>query len=437
VIKALRSPGSTLKPFLYALGMEKGLLTPKTILIDVPYDDEGFTPENYTGNFSGAVTAESALRQSLNVPMIRLLKEIGVPEFTDFLVRGHFSSLERQKEKLGLSMIVGGCGVTLEELTTAYAALANGGRWAPIQFEDATDDAPQERTIFSSSTAFMITEILAGLNRPDLPNNFESSKTFPKIAFKTGTSYGRRDAWSVGYSAEYTVGIWMGNETNRGHSNLIARKTAVPLLLDIFNAISKPNQKIIMPQPEDVKMRQVCTLSGKVPGPHCEHAVDDLYSFSQSSDAVCDLEREYMVSLDGAVSYCPSCVGSQAYLPISIPDYPSELIGYWVKNGVAVVQPPPHNPNCTRLFSGTGPKISSPSGEETYFITSEHQTIPLHASVGVDARELAWYYDEEFIGRKKADEKLFVEMKNGSHTVICRDDKGRKSTVSFIVKKAL
>ena len=313
-VRALRSPGSTLKPFLYAMLMDAGSLTPKSKLLDVPYDAEGFTAENYDGTYSGPVFADDALRRSLNVPMVRLLKQAGTTPFVQFVVNAGITSLQEQKQKLGLSMILGGCGVTLEELTAAYAAFPNSGGYAPPRyFREGWPDKAGARQVFSPAAAFMVTSILTGLNRPDLPSGFESSVSLPAIAFKTGTSYGRRDAWSVGYTARYTVGVWMGNADNTGNPDLMGGKTAAPLLFDILTTIGRTGDKQIVPLPEDVSLREVCTESGKDPSPRCAHRIEDFYSLSRTSRTPCDMCREYLVSQDGSLSYCPSCVGTHAY----------------------------------------------------------------------------------------------------------------------------
>jgi penicillin-binding protein 1C len=432
-IQALRSPGSTLKPFLYALQMDNGTLTPKTRLLDVPYDAEGYSAENYDGTYSGYVFADDALRKSLNVPMVRLLKNTGLTSFATILHNLGFQSLEPQQEKLGLSMILGGCGVRLEELTMAYAALANGGMYAPPQYFNDTSTVQRTR-IFSEAAAYMITEILASVDRPDLPNNFESAFNLPAIAFKTGTSYGRRDAWSIGYSAEYTVGIWIGNVTNKGNPDLVGSKSAAPLLVDIFNSISHINQKTIMSMPADINTRDVCAESGKLPTPRCKHIITDYYSISHTLSKFCDVDNEYLISVDRSKQYCASCVGNHNYRTVTYQDYPKELLNYWKKTGKRYTLAPPHNLACQRIFSGEGPKIMSPTNTMTYLLTSDDQQVAFQASSGVDVQEQCWYLNNQFLGRIKAGAKIFKALTTGRYTASCLDDKGRLSSVTIIVK---
>ena len=432
-VQAMRSPGSTLKPFLYALLMDRGVLTPKTRLLDVPYDAEGYTAENYDGTFSGFVYADEALQRSLNVPMVRLLKNIGLSEFVPFCKNLGLTSIEIEQPKLGLSMILGGCGVTLEELTTAYTTFPNSGTSARPRFILDTSSVQRKR-VFSDGAAFMVTEILSDVRRPDMPANIDAAMHLPRIAFKTGTSYGRRDAWALGYTAEYTIGVWIGNVTNKGVADLVASKTAVPLLIDLFRSVSKTNQKSILAMPPEINTRDVCAESGKIPTPRCTHTIEDYYSMTSTIPLMCDIDNEYLVSLDGKKTYCMSCLGSNNYRLQTIRDYPKELLNYWKRTGKPFILPPPHNPACARIFAGEGPKILSPTNGMTYLTVSDDDKITLHATSEIDVRSQCWYLNSHFLGRVRTGETLFKALAAGQYTISCLDDKGRMSSVTINVK---
>jgi penicillin-binding protein 1C len=434
-IRALRSPGSTLKPFLYALEMEKGLLTPHTMLLDTPYDAEGFYAENYDGTYSGMVYATDALQRSLNVPMVRLLKKTGLTEFLDQLGAMGFGSLSDQRPRLGLSMILGGCGVTLEELAAAYATFPNGGIYRPLRFVHGTPvDSIPDRRVFSNGTAYMVTDILSGLERPDLPNNFESSITLPKVAFKTGTSYGRRDAWSMGYSAEYTVGVWIGNVSNRGNPELVGSKSAAPLLVDVFTAVTRTPTRDILPAPRDLRIRKVCALSGLPPSPQCTRLIDDYATATTLQSRVCDVCREVLLSPDHKTSYCSSCLGNHSYVAVTMVQYAPELLHFWNRIGVHNTVIPPHNPECATIAAGEGPKIVSPTDRMTYYLDARAGGLPLQAGSGSDVHEHRWYLDSTFLGTRKPGDKLFVNIAAGEHTVACLDDRGRMSSVRVTIR---
>lgn len=436
-VKAIRSPGSTLKPFLYIMQMERGELTPKTKLLDVPYDSEGFYAENYDGDYSGFIYADDALRRSLNVPMIRILRETGVGEFSDYLDKFGFYSLRWQHDKLGLSLILGGCGITLEELTHAYSSLPNAGTLKNLSYVKLNDGKPKEKKVFSESTAFMITEILSGLNRPDLPNNFENAVHARKIAYKTGTSYGRRDAWSVGYTSEYTIGVWIGDAKGKGNPELSGAKAAAPVLFDIINAINHTSQREIIPQPPDIEIRKVCAESGKLPGKYCGNLIEDYYAIDKSSNQLCDIHKEFYVSLDESCFYCTTCLEDHRHNTKVYEDYPAELLTYWNVIGKYYNGAPAHYAHCPRLFNGDGPKIESPSDNMTYYITDIKQSISLSASAGIEVKRFSWYIDDEFYKNTAAGEKIFVHFQEGRRKVSCVDDKGRMSSVKFSIKIVL
>ncbi len=434
-VRAIRSPGSAMKPFLYALEMDNGRLTPKTRLLDVPYDMDGFVVENFDRTFSGWIYADEALRRSLNTPMIRMLRTAGVQKFLDFMSTIGFASLQQQRDRVGLSLIVGGCGITLEEITAAFAAFPNRGYYVKPTFVRIRDpNAAKPVQAFSASSAFMVTDILSGIDRPDLPNNFESSMNLPRVAFKTGTSSGKRDAWCIGYTSEYTVGVWIGNVSNEGVPELVGSKSATPLLIDIFNSISTTNQKAIVPCPPDVQTRFVCANSGLLPTQLCERLIPDFYSVQHTLNTVCSIDKEFLVSPDGKVCYCASCLGDRKYVVKNFQDYPSELLSYWRRSGKKYHSVPPHEPSCDRVFAGEGPKILTPLSGMTYYIVSKDQAIPLQASSGGDVHEQRWYLDEQYLGSKKAGEKLFLAIRSGKHTITCLDDKGRMSAVAITVK---
>src|SRR5690606_22997211 len=216
----------------------------------IPVNYEGYAPENYDKVFNGYITAEYALEHSLNIPAVKGLRMIGHEKFIERLSTAQFRQIQKDRRKLGLSMILGGCGASLEELTGLFAAFAHEGRYQPLRFlEDA--DLPPARKLISPAAAYMITEILSKVNRPDFPLNWSATEHMPRIAWKTGTSYGRRDAWSIGYNKNYTVGVWAGNFSGAGVADLSGANIATPLLFRIFNTIDYDNDRAWFTQPDD------------------------------------------------------------------------------------------------------------------------------------------------------------------------------------------
>ncbi|MBD0278929.1 MAG: penicillin-binding protein 1C, partial [Flavisolibacter sp.] len=233
---AIRQPGSTLKPLLYGLCIDEGLLTPKMVINDVPVNYQGYAPENYDQKFNGSVTVEYALEHSLNIPSVKSLKQLGKEKLIDKLIAADFRQIQKDQRKLGLSLILGGCGTTLEQLTGLFAAFAREGTYSPLLFTQ-NETKRKKVPLLSPTACYLITDILSKINRPDFPLNWQATERMPKMAWKTGTSYGRKDAWSIGYNKHYTVGVWVGNFSAQGVPELSGANTATPLLFKIFNTI--------------------------------------------------------------------------------------------------------------------------------------------------------------------------------------------------------
>ncbi len=306
-VTALRSPGSALKPVLYALAFDQGLISPKMVITDVPSNFSGYRPENYDENYRGRVTVEQALALSLNVPAVNLLDKTGNEIFLSTLAKGGFRWISQNRKKLGLSVVLGGCGATLEELTALYTAFANDGIYRPLRYLKSGME-PETDTLCSAGAAYMITEILTGLKRPDLPGQYQASADLPRIAWKTGTSYGRRDGWAIGYNREYTVGVWTGNFPGNGIPELNGADCAVPLLFNIFRAISPVNQAGWFAPPGELDFRLVCSESGMPPDTFCHQVVMDYFLPGISPSVRCNHVQKYYVNGGGTMCYCRNCL---------------------------------------------------------------------------------------------------------------------------------
>ncbi|TPG72373.1 penicillin-binding protein 1C [Hymenobacter nivis] len=451
-VRAVRSPGSTLKPLLYGLAFDRGLATPKVQLPDVPTDFNGFRPENFDKNCQGEVTVERALVYSLNIPAVRLLADLGVPAFTDKLRQAGFRTVARAAPRLGLSTVLGGCGATLEELTGLYAALADGGQYAPLrltaggprtggEIPEATKKGtgPSETPLLSPAAAFLVTDILAQRTRPDLPLGYENSLRLPKIAWKTGTSYGRRDAWSLGYNRDYTIGVWVGNFSGQGSPALTGADVATPLLFDLFNALAYNSPNHWVAPPSTLDFRLVCAESGLVPGEHCAHQILDYYLPGQSSARRCEHVKEVFVSADGALSYCRACVPPGGYRRQLFANPLPEVLAYRAAQGLPAPRLPPHNPAC-RLVRGADDgtaaplAITSPLPHAEYLLNrGEQQQLLLSCAAGPEVRQVFWYVNDRFLRAAGAAERVFFRPSPGPVKVSCADDHGRNVDVQLLV----
>jgi penicillin-binding protein 1C len=430
---APRSPGSTLKPFVYALALERGLITPAHYVEDVPVLFSGYSPENYDSTYSGLVSAQEALQRSLNVPAVNLLAALGGEALYELLKKAGFTTLTPVNH-YGLSMVLGGCEVNLLELTNLYAALAGGGKKYPVQTRLDRGNSPP-LTLFSPGVAYIITEILTEVRRPDLPTCWEFT-TLPKVAWKTGTSYGHKDAWSIGYNPRYTVGVWVGNFSGEGRAGLSGAEMAAPLLFAIFAQLNSDTTVSWFTPPVTVKKRAVCAVSGQTPGPFCTPLRTDYYLTDCSPEVECTFHQTYL--LDPATGYrlpphyysAARVTAEQVYL-----QYPPRVAAWLEANGQPVETLPPLLPEWQKILPGGAPVVRSPSADYIYQIRRgiplEYQKICLEAAAGNDVRQLYWFIDGEFYGQTKPGERLFYLPEPGRHRVICQDDRGRSAEVKL------
>ncbi|MBX0292247.1 penicillin-binding protein 1C [Hymenobacter sp. HSC-4F20] len=438
-VVAVRSPGSTLKPFLYALALDRGLVTPKLLLPDVPTNFQGYRPENFDKHCNGEVTLERALAYSLNIPAVRVLNQLGVPTFTDKLRQAGFQNVTRNRARLGLSSILGGCGATLEELTNLYVTLADGGQHTALHLTSSPERKPPgEATtaLVSPAAAFLTTDILSQLTRPDLPLNAASSMRLPKVAWKTGTSYGRRDAWSIGYNRQYTIGVWVGNFSGQGSPALTGSDVATPLLFDLFNALAynSPNDWFVPPATLDFRL--VCAESGLVPGENCPNQIIDYFLPNRSSGQRCQHQREVLVSADGSFTYCRACAPAAGYRRELYPNLLPEVAAYKEAQGIPYRRLPPHNPQCQLVRGGAerAPSITSPTANTEYVLNArEQQQLLLSCTTDSEVRQVHWYVNDRFVRTAAATERVFIRPPAGQLKISCADDHGRNADVVVTV----
>ncbi|KAA9332162.1 penicillin-binding protein 1C [Hymenobacter busanensis] len=438
-IRAVRSPGSTLKPFLYAVALDRGLVTPKRVLPDVPTNFGGFRPENFDKRCNGEVTLERALCYSLNIPAVHMLEQVGVGTFTSQLSRAGFRTVGRQAPQLGLSTILGGCGATLEELVGLYATLANHGRYQPLRW---TQNAPQSKPVqlVSASSAYLITDILSQLVRPDLPVGFENSLRLPRVSWKTGTSYGRRDAWSIGYNGHYTIGVWLGNFGGEGAPALTGTDVATPLLFDLFNALSYNDSGEWFAPPAGLDFRLVCSVSGQVPGPNCPDQVMDYFLPGISDVRRCEHQQEVFVSADGRVSYCRVCLPEAGYRRVLYPNFTPEVLAFKAAQGLPHAVRPPHNPACALVRADDAPdqapRILSPTPNAEYVLDQrDSEKLQLRCAAANDVRQVYWYANDQFVRASGPTEPVFIRPGIGPLKISCADDHGRNTNVQVLVER--
>jgi penicillin-binding protein 1C len=432
-ITAIRSPGSTLKAALYAYAFDDGILTPQMKFADIPTDFRGYQPENYDLKFYGNVSTEFALVNSLNIPAVKLLEQVGLNNFINLLEGCGFNQIQKQKSKLGLSMILGGCGTNLQELSRLFSSFASKGKLYSLNFI-LDDEKIKGEQIFSEASSYLVANILSGTSRSDIANLSNYSK-LPKFAWKTGTSYGKRDAWAIGFNPNYTIGVWMGNFNGVGSPNLSGAEVAVPLLFDLFNAIDYNSDVKWFETPEELITREVCSESGLIPTNYCMNIIHDFAIKDQSHNDACNIHKPVYVNLDESIQYCTGCLPPSDYKKIAYTVYEPELSVWLSQNKYEYQKPPQHNPNCTEKFTEGGPKILSPSEDYEYFLEkNSNQEILLLAASDSRVKIYYWYVNDKFIRKSKPGEKVFFIPNAKELNITCLDDNGRDGRVKVSIK---
>lgn len=431
--KAIRQPGSTLKPLVYGLAIDGGLLTPKTILMDVATNYDGYAPENFDRQFNGPVSMEYALDHSLNIPAVRTLARIGKDALIEALAGIGFEQIRRDRKKLGLSMALGGCGTNLEEMVGLYSSFARAGVYRAPSFHEADTNKIAKR-VLSAPAAFMINQVLSKVNRPDFPLSWQSTEKMPKIAWKTGTSYGRRDAWSIGYNQNYTIGVWVGNFSGVGAAGLSGAETATPLLFRLFNTIDYDADKDWFSQPEECGIRKVCSETGLPPGDYCESTISDYFIPLVSANRNCEHSREIPVSADGKYSYCMQCLPASGYKKERYRLLDAALLRWMDERKIAYRKIPPHNPDCEQVFRAGAPAILSPRNGAEYLLERKNpEPLMLQCQAATDVVRVHWYINDRYYKSAAATERIFFIPESGPVKISCTDDKGRNRTIRINV----
>jgi len=432
-VLALRSPGSTLKPFLYALAFDGGELVPDSWMLDVPRDYAGYVPENYDGRYHGRVTAREALVRSLNVPAVALLARVGLPRFLDLLRRGGLESLDRPAGSYGLPLVLGAAEVTLADLANLYASLAEGGVHRPLAMFEGEGRGPDQR-LLSRAAVGHVTAVLTELERPDLPGSWELTREAPAVAWKTGTSYGHRDAWAVGFTRDFTVGVWVGNFDGEAVEGISGARDAAPLLFDLMRAVDPGGRAPELSQP--VPRLRVCAESHQRPTPWCPKTVQVPYLPGRTRLSSCSFHRRVFVDRETGEWLSGDCVGRRPMAAKVLTIHPAELVAWWRARGRPVPELPPPAPGCRGAGGlGEAPRIVSPDTATPYRIRTSapesYQRLPLIAR---GSGRLFWFQDGVLVASGEPDAQRFLRLEPGRHRLVVVDRAGRVDRVEYVVE---
>lgn len=434
-----RSPGSTLKPFVYALAMDQGLITPLTLLKDTPHSFGGYNPENYDRDFAGPIRAEDALARSRNIPAVELTSRLSHPTLYEFL-KSSGVELPRDEKYYGLSLPLGGAEVTMQELVRMYAMLANNGRLKPL-YHTRPHDYPAGTRLLSPEACFLTLEMLGKVPHPSQGGGSGDVQVF----WKTGTSNGFRDAWSVSVFDHYVLAVWVGNFDGSANPAFIGRTCAGPLLFQILDAMRASGYVHAVahepPPGANLKRVEFCAVSGELATPACKHRITGWFIPGISPIASCDVHREVLVDdetgLRVAVDDGTRKVHTEIY-----EFWPTDLLELFRKAGLPRQQPPPFPPGADieqSARSGKGPVIVSPRNDATYSIRAgddASRALSLRVEADADARTIYWFVDKAFVGSASAREAVSWRPQAGSHNIVALDDSGRSGSCTITVESS-
>lgn len=428
---AKRSPGSTLKPFVYALAMDQGLIHPMTMLKDSPRRYAGFTPENFDQEFLGPVFARDALILSRNVPAADLQARLDSPDLYELLQSAGVEGLQG-RAYYGLALSLGGAELTMLELLKLYAALPNGGALKHIRF--LREGPVEEGTkIITPEAAYLTLDILSDNpppNRPDLVGQVEDGL---EVAWKTGTSFAFRDSWAIGISGPYVIAVWIGNFDGSGNPEFIGRKAAGPLLFELFRTLSRDEEWTatgsLNPGLLNLKKVSVCSVSGDLPNQYCPHTTETWFIPGVSPIKMSQLHRAIPINPLTGLRACwhqPGKTELQVY-----EFWPSDLHRIYQQAGISLKTPPGYEDDCDIEnidSSGSPPTITSPVWGLQYSLRSDLQgeeRIPFSAVVEGDVKHIYWFVNDRFVGKAAAGENLYWRPQSGQYAVRAVDDHGR------------
>lgn len=437
-INAPRSSGSILKPMLYAESLSAGLITPKTLLLDMPSKFGGFSPKNFTGNFDGLIPADLALSRSLNIPMVHLLNRYGLSRFHSDLRDMGFTTLNKSASHYGLSLILGGAEVNLHDLARNYMRMGQWlqyGRTTALSFVP-TEDHPSADADFplDKGSIFATFEAMTEVNRPDEENNWKYFSSSQKIAWKTGTSFGFRDAWALGITPDYVVAVWMGNADGEGRPGLTGIQAAAPLLFELFSHLPKSKSWFDRPAAgmEEVLL---CRESGHRAGPDCPRTIKKAVPKGSLISPMCPYHRIIHLDASGefrvdAACYAPAEMRHEAFFIL-----PSSIEHYYRNNHPDHRKVPGFLSSCGNVSESYALSLVYPQNKQRIYLpydfSEEQRKVTFEAAHSRTEALIFWHLDAQFVGQTSLIHQMEFQPEPGWHRLTVTDEWGNSRTVKF------
>lgn len=452
VVNAPRSPGSTLKPLLYASMLHDGLLLPNSLMPDIPTQIAGYHPENFDLGYDGAVPASRALSRSLNVPAVKMLQQYKYERFYDVLQKIGITTLKKPADHYGLSLILGGGENTLWELTGAYADLARvlnhyrkyKGKYDPADYHSPVYSLPAEKAkpeleksgLLDAGSIYYTLQAMEEVMRPGEEMLWQQFSSSQRVAWKTGTSFGFRDGWAIGITPKYVVGVWVGNTDGEGRPNLTGINTAAPTLFEIFRLLPVTRNWFEMPVGEMVKIK-VCHQSGYRAGQYCDDTDDMWVPKSGLKAPVCPYHQLVHLSADGKWQVTGNCVPPSEIVNKSWFVLPPSMEYYYKTKNYQYHVLPPFRPDCVQEENAAPMELIYPKENAKIYVPLEADgtrgRVIFNAAHRVPGVKIFWHLDDKYVGETKDFHQLALNPSPGHHQLTLVDGNGNTLHLKFEV----
>lgn len=452
IIHAQRSTASIIKPFLYASMLDDAELLPKTLAADIPVVISGYKPENFNSSYEGAVPADEALFRSLNIPFVLMLQKYGIYRFYNQLQNLGFKSISKHPNHYGLSLILGGAESNLWEITKAYTGLASTlnyynrtkGQYRSNEIQDLNwnknvqldfGQDSKEKAHLGAGAIYNTFKALTQVNRPEGDEAWRYYDSSLKIAWKTGTSFGGRDAWAVGVNKKYVVGIWVGNASGEGRPSISGVRMAGPILFDVFNLLPRTSW---FEQPlNDMEEIEVCTQSGYLAGPYCDKRTE-LVPYRAKKTELCPYHK--LVHLDQSMSYQVNSMCEPIDNIMNQPWFilPPTMAHFYKRHHSDYKDLPPYRPDCIDYSTQNTTEFIYPKHNDLIYLTKDFysnvQPFIAKAATSNPAKTLYWYLDEEYLGETSLFHEQAIQADPGIHYLTIVDADGNTKTIQITLE---
>lgn len=457
IIRAQRSTGSILKPFLFAALLEEGALLQKTLMPDVPTSINGFAPRNFSHTYDGAVPLNKALIRSLNIPFVHALRDYRYEKFYDLLKKTGITTLTMPADHYGLALVLGGAEATLWEVTGSYAAMAHQLKvhqavpLAKRNHESNTfsisylqDQCPTSIGVghpytftspVSASSVYLTFESLKDLYRPGEETGWKNFSSAKPIAWKTGTSFGFRDGWAVGVTPHYVVGVWTGNADGEGRPGLVGSETAAPILFEVFSQL--PGRDWFSQPLDEMEFIAVCSQSGQRLSPNCPKADSVWVTHAGLLTSPCRFHKSIYLSANRKFRINASCATTDELVPQKWFVLPPVQEYYYKAKNITYKSLPPYRADCPDPVSVATMDLIYPRPGARIFLPRELDGTGNSAVFEVAHRtprmQIFWHMDGNYIGSTKGQHRMLLAPSAGKHTLSLVDESGQYLTRSFEV----